>query len=182
MHPSVQRDIDEPIEVVPYDARWAAWYAVDAAELAYAVGRRVRAVEHFGSTAIAGLCAKPIIDVLVAFVEWPLALCDRVALESLAYEYLGEAGVPGREYFRRRAEHATNVAVVEWGGALWMDNLVLRDFLRAHPDTAREYAEEKQRAWSQGARTLLRYSSAKSRYVSELVSRAKQWQSRASSA
>src|SRR5688572_18049289 len=121
--------IDEPIELAPYDPRWASLYAADAAELASTLGDRMRAVEHFGSTAVAGLCAKPIIDILVAFVEWPLNSPDREALISLGYEYLGESGVAGREYFRRRAGHATNLAVVEWGGALWNDNIALRDYL-----------------------------------------------------
>lgn len=171
----MDREIDEPIEITPHDPRWAARYARDAAELRRAMGERLRGIEHFGSTAVSGLLAKPIIDVLVAPVEWPLHPLDRRALEALGYEHLGEAGVAGREYFRRRVSHATNLAVVELGGALWNDNLAIRDYLRAHPEVARRYGEEKQRAWEAGARTLLRYSAAKSGLVAQLAADAKRW-------
>jgi hypothetical protein len=60
-------------------------------------------------------------------------------VEGLGYEHLGEANVPGREYFRRRAAHDTS------------DNLLFRDFLRAHPEAAAEYARSKKEAWQGGA-------------------------------
>jgi GrpB-like predicted nucleotidyltransferase (UPF0157 family) len=71
---------------------------------------------------------------------------DREALKSLGYEYLGEAGVVCREYFRRRGPHDTNLAVVEWNGQLWTDNLVLRDYLRANPGVAASYSQTKRDA------------------------------------
>jgi GrpB-like predicted nucleotidyltransferase (UPF0157 family) len=166
-------DIDEPIEVVAYGARWPGWYVEDAAEVRRTLGGRLLAIEHFGST---GLAAKPIIDVLLAPVEWPLRADDRHALESLRYEYLGDAGVAGRDYLRRRGAHATNLAVVEWDSALWRDNLGLRDYLRFHPEAAAGYARTKQRAWADGARSLLRYSEAKRKHVSDIVACAKKWQ------
>ncbi|WP_437336199.1 GrpB family protein [Sorangium sp. So ce394] len=168
-------DIDEPIKVVDYDPRWPIWYTLDADELSNALGDRVREVQHFGSTSIPGMAAKPIIDILVAPLEWPLAAHDRRALEALGYQYLGEAGVAGREYFRRRGAHDTNLAVVEWGASLWHDNLLLRDFLRAHGDAAAEYARSKKEAWQSGARTLLTYSERKGHTVVALLIAAKRW-------
>jgi GrpB-like predicted nucleotidyltransferase (UPF0157 family) len=168
--------IDEPIEVTAYDAHWPDWYAEDAAELRTALAGRLRSVEHFGSTAVVGLAAKPIVDILVAPIEWPLSAGDRRALESLGYEYLGEAGVPGREYLRRRRPHATNLAVVEGDSALWRDNLAVRDYLRSHPEAAAAYALAKQRVWAGGARTLLHYSEAKGGHVAPLLAAAKAWQ------
>jgi GrpB-like predicted nucleotidyltransferase (UPF0157 family) len=168
-------DVDEPIELTAYDSRWPGWYTDDAMEIRRAFGDRLRAVEHFGSTAVVGLAAKPVIDILVAPMEWPLARQDLRVLESLGYEHLGEAGVPGREYFRRRAGHATNLAVVRWDSALWQDNTAVRDYLRSHPKAAASYARAKQQAWADGARTLLRYSAAKSPYVNVLVADARIW-------
>jgi GrpB-like predicted nucleotidyltransferase (UPF0157 family) len=168
--------VDEPIDVVDYDSRWPAWYAADAAEISAALGGRLAGVEHFGSTAVSGLAAKPVVDVLVAPRTWPLADRDRRALEALGYEYLGEAGVAGREYFRRRADHATNVAAVEPNGALWRENLLLRDYLRSHASVAERYARAKRAAWDAGARTLLAYSAAKADHVATLLAAAKAWQ------
>jgi GrpB-like predicted nucleotidyltransferase (UPF0157 family) len=108
-------------------------------------------------------------------VDWPFSAIDRRTLEHLGYEYLGEANVPGREYFRRRAAHDTNLAVVQWQSPLWRDNLLLRDYLRAHHHEAAEYARAKQEAWQNGARTLLAYSARKAHIVTTLLDAARMW-------
>jgi len=171
-------EIDEPITVIDYDRRWPDWYAADVEELSRALDARLREVQHFGSTAVPGTAAKPVIDILVALIEWPLAVTDRRALERLGYEYLGEANVPGREYFRRRTAHDTNLAVVQWQSPLWRDNLLLRDYLRTHPDEAAEYARAKQEAWQSGAQTLLAYSARKAHMVTALFAAARMWRGR----
>ena len=171
-------EIDEPIKVVDYDPRWPDWYAADAEELSRALGTRLREVQHFGSTAVPGTAAKPIIDILVAPVDWPLAATDRSTLERLGYEYLGEANVPGREYFRRRTAHDTNLAVARWGSPLWCDNLLLRDFLQTHEDHAAEYGRAKKETWQNGTRTLLAYSARKAHIVTTLLNAAQRWRGR----
>jgi GrpB-like predicted nucleotidyltransferase (UPF0157 family) len=168
--------IDEPVHVVDYDARWPGWFTEDAAELSRGLGSRLRDAQHFGSTAVPGMTAKPIIDILVAPVEWPLAAADRHALELLGYEYLGEAGVPGREYFRRRGAHDTNLAVVRHGSALWHDNLLLRDYLRTHDAQAAAYAAAKRDVWATGSTNLLAYSIAKAPTIETLLTAARAWQ------
>jgi GrpB-like predicted nucleotidyltransferase (UPF0157 family) len=70
----------------------------------------------------------------------------------------------------------TNLAVVERGSALWRDNLLIRDFLRAHPDAAAEYSGVKRDAWHDGARTLLAYSERKACHVNALLEAARKWQ------
>src|SRR4051812_35840661 len=55
-------DIDEPIEIVDYDARWPTWFAEDAEEVRRALGASVASSHHFGSTSVPNLAAKPIID------------------------------------------------------------------------------------------------------------------------
>jgi GrpB-like predicted nucleotidyltransferase (UPF0157 family) len=169
------QEVDEPIMVVDDDHRWPDWYAADAEELSRALGTRLREVQHFGSTSVAGTAAKPIIDILVAPIDWPLAATDRRTLERLGYEYLGEANVPGREYFRRRTAHDTNLALVQWGSCLWYDNLLLRDYLRAHEDEAAEYARAKKELWQKGGRTLLTYSAGKTHIVTTLLNAAQIW-------
>ena len=167
--------IDEPVTVVPYDPSWVDWCRHDAEELTAGFGSRLKEVAHSGSTSVPGLAAKPMIDVLVAPASWPLVEADRITFETLGYEYLGEAGAAGREYFRRRREHNTNLAVVEWQGTLWLDNLLLRDYLRAHTDVSAQYAELKNEVWRNGARTLLAYSEHKRQCMEELFTAARRW-------
>ena len=167
--------LDEPIQVVDHDPQWSEDYRSDASELAAALAAWNPAIEHFGSTSVPGLAAKPIIDILVGFEQWPMLEAVSAALQSLGYEYLGEAGVPGREYFRRRRLHDTNIAVVKHRDRLWNDNVLLRDYLRAHPMIAAAYARAKKQAWSGGARTLLAYSAAKAGEITTLLENARRW-------
>ena len=88
--------IDEPVELSPYDPAWPRWFQQDAVQLRDCLEGEVVGIEHFGSTSVEGMLAKPIIDILVAPVHWPphSGVFDR--LESLGYDYFGEAGVTGR--------------------------------------------------------------------------------------
>jgi GrpB-like predicted nucleotidyltransferase (UPF0157 family) len=96
----------------------------------------------------------------------------RPALAGLGYEDMGEAGVPGRCYLRRRGKTDFNIALVRIGGPLWIANLALRGYLRTNPAAAAEYADGKQAAWESGARTLLPYSDRKSTIMRRLIEQA----------
>ena len=170
---AVNPDIDERVELAAYDPRWPEWFATDAAEIQGKLASSVLQVEHFGSTAVPGALAKPIIDILIALRDWPPANRDLDALEELGYRSFGEAGVPGRWYLRRRAAHATNLSIAQPNGALWANNLALRDYLRNHPHATEEYGRAKQRALADGASTLMRYSAAKAADLQALLAAAR---------
>jgi ribonuclease-3 len=159
--------LDETVSLAPADPRWSELAAEEAARLRAALPDAE--VEHIGSTAVPGLEAKPIIDLLVGVRE----LANGVRLPD--YEAMGEAGVAGRLYFRRRGPVSFNAQVVEHGSPLWHDALLLRDYLRAHPQESERYAEQKRRAIASGATTLLRYSDEKAAMVGELLERARRW-------
>ncbi len=163
--------VDEPIQLSTYDPAWPKLFAAEA--------RRVLAdqctnigIEYIGSTAVPGLLAKPIIDIMLGVDSQEAVEHVRRRLVALGYEDCGEAGVPGRIYLRRRAENDFNVALVVRNGRLWRANIALRNYLRANDDARREYAEAKLAAVERGAKTLLAYSEQKDLVVSKLVSRA----------
>jgi ribonuclease-3 len=158
--------LDEPVALAQPDGRWPELASTEAARLRGAMPDA--AVEHVGSTAVP-LLGKPVIDLLVGVRE----LSPSLRLPD--YEACGEAGVPGRLYFRRRNTAAFNAQVVVQGGPLWTDALLLRDYLRAHPEEAARYAARKREAVAAGAITLLPYSEAKAELVGELLSRARAW-------
>ncbi len=89
-------------------------------------------------------------------------------LIHLGYEALGEAGVPGRFYFRRREAVSFNVHVVEREGTHWKSNLALRDYLRRYPEEVSRYEDAKVAAVLSGASSLLKYSEAKAVIITEL--------------
>ena len=155
--------LDERITVCAADPAWPSWFQLEAARLRSALpGDLVPDIQHIGSTAVPGLDAKPIVDLMVGIGE-PGRIAEVVErLERLGYESLGEAGVPGRWALRKRdVAQSSNIAIVAHDGEWWKLNLAVRDFLRANADAARNYASAKWHAVSNGADMLLAYSDAK---------------------
>jgi GrpB-like predicted nucleotidyltransferase (UPF0157 family) len=173
--------VEEPdVCVVPYNPEWPRWYIHEAGLVAAALGERVAAIEHFGSTAVPGLMAKPIIDILVGTADGlPPAYEQIEALVALGYVFLGEDGRrPGRWFLRKRGPINFNVSLVPRMSDLWQDNLLVRDYLRAHPEEVAQYGEIKHRAVQASLDSLLGYQEYKRAYMQELKTRARQWQQR----
>lgn len=166
--------LDEPVEIVVYDAAWPAMFAQEHVALREALAGTIVNIQHIGSTAVAGMPAKPIVDIQVGLKFYPAETSLLVGLEQLGYEYLGEAGVAGRQYLRKRQSKAFNLHLVQHQGEHWRNNLALRDYLGVHTDDAQRYAQHKLHASVQ-ATTLLAYSDLKHHFVAELLERALTW-------
>jgi GrpB-like predicted nucleotidyltransferase (UPF0157 family) len=93
------------------------------------------------------------------------------ALRGLGYAHHGQGGVPGREYLTVRSSEgpAVNVHVFSSDSPLASENRIIRDYLRAHPEAAEEYAKAKQRAVEQGCVNLLTYPVRRTRFTGHLV-------------
>ena len=167
--------LDERITVCTADPSWPSWFQQEAARLRSALpGDLVPDIQHIGSTAVPGLDAKPIVDLMVGIGEPGRIAAVVERLERLGYESLGEAGVPGRWALRKRgAAQSCNIAIVAHEGEWWMLNLVVRDFLRANAEAARNYASAKWHAVSNGADMLLAYSDAKRVIIEVIVAEAR---------
>jgi GrpB-like predicted nucleotidyltransferase (UPF0157 family) len=168
---------EEPwAEVVPHDGRWAESYLAEAAAIRAALGDYVAGIEHFGSTAVPGLIAKPIVDVLIGAQprSQPHAAIDSLA--GLGYEYLGEDGRrPGRYFWRKRGLRNFNVSAVSYLGAMWESNLAVRDFLRTHPEWVERYGQVKLNAAAVSGTSMLGYQNHKRDFVDELRAAALAW-------
>lgn len=167
--------IDEPIELRAFDPSWITDAQNERSRLAERLQVALQSIEHIGSTAIPGLLAKPVLDLMLAVAPYPPDALLPAQLLGLGYEGLGEAGVSGRLYFRKRSGGAANLHVVERGGTHWVTNLAVRDYLRAHADESRRYAAVKQAALRAGPATLLAYSEAKASFLGALAARARAW-------
>lgn len=138
-----ERSLDEePIRIVPYDPSWPARFERERVALEEAIGRWTPGgIHHVGSTAVPGLDAKPIIDILVGVESLELAKPSFKPLAQLGYLY-----APYRtemmHWFckphpRRRTHHLHLVPV---NSKRFADELSFRDFLRASPGAAKNYA------------------------------------------
>jgi GrpB-like predicted nucleotidyltransferase (UPF0157 family)/GNAT superfamily N-acetyltransferase len=165
-------NLDEPVDVVEYEAVWPKLFDVERKRLAAELAVRLNQIEHIGSTAVPGLVGKPIIDMMLGVDAWPPAEAITHAIGRLGYECLGEAGVPERMYFRRRGSVNCNLHVVRLCGRHWVANIALREYLRSHESARERYSEAKRSAIASGANTLLAYSQAKAQTLSALLNEA----------
>ena len=168
------------IVIADYDPAWPGMFAAARDELMRAVGPWVTGIEHIGSTAVPGLAAKPVIDVLVAVRA--LAEADAHCIEpivTLSYEYIAkyEAEMPYRRYFRRapddgQLEH--HIHLVERDSEFWERHLLFRDYLRAHPAVAREYGRLKRELAPLFVDTN-DYADAKTEFIRDAETAARAW-------
>jgi GrpB-like predicted nucleotidyltransferase (UPF0157 family) len=96
-------------------------------------------LEHIGSTAVPGMSAKPVIDILAGRPPQARPAQYIAAIRQLGYEHKGAHGVPGREYFRRGSPRSHHVHLVSWTSKVWEEHLLFRDLLRSNPTLARDY-------------------------------------------
>lgn len=142
----MEPNIDEPVHLRPHDPAWPELFAHESTRILASVEPEC-AVEHIGSTAVSGLDAKPIIDIMIGVSAFSPGHPIVAHLVEMGYESLGETGIPGRLYFRRRSvAQPFNVHVVQHDGLIWCDNVALRDYLLVNPEAARRYADAKRQA------------------------------------
>lgn len=156
-----------PIHVVPYDASWPARFAEERAALANVLSPWLTGpIEHIGSTAVPGLVAKPVIDIMAAVESLDASRPALAALGALSYVYF-----PYREEIMHwlckpsdevRTHH---LHLVPWASALWHERLAFRDRLRADPRVAAEYAALKQALAIEHEHDREAYTDAKEPFV-----------------
>lgn len=168
----------DEVEIVAYDQRWPALFGEEAKRLRATLDPSlIVGLEHFGSTAIPGLSAKPIIDILIAVRSLADARAGFIApLRTLDYVYWADNPKTDRLFFVKgmppfgsgRSHH---VHVTEPDGEMWQ-RLAFRDYLRAHPEEARTYERLKRRLAAEHRTDREAYTDAKSAYIEGVMRRA----------
>ena len=168
---------DDPVLVVPYDPRWPTLFEEERISIERAIGPFVEEIEHVGSTAVPDLAAKPVIDIMVgvsSLQDSPI-LVER--LGDIGYEYVPELErhIPSRRYFRKKlgGRRTHQIHLVERSNSEWWDrHVIFRDYLRAHPEVAEEYARLKYELSGRFREDREAYTGAKTAFISGCVRRA----------
>lgn len=158
------------IQLVPYDARWADRFKVAAASISASLGSTALRVEHVGSTAIPGMLAKPVVDVLVLVRSYDPEQAYVTPLTALGYAY----GHRDSEHVFLTGRHegvAFHLHVVEVDAAQSMEMVTFRDYMRTHPADAATYVALKRRLAEEHDRGE-DYAAAKTAFVREVLRRA----------
>ena len=178
------RVVKEEVAVVVYDPRWPELFEKERRHLLSCLpADLVKRIEHFGSTAVPGLAAKPIIDILVE-VSSLEETNKRIApiLEAQGYDYFwrasfGDDTPPFYAWFIKRdsgGNRTHHIHMIERDFKQW-DNLLFRDYLVEHPDLAQEYATLKLKLSEEHRNNRVAYTKAKTDFIVVATERAKEY-------
>lgn len=162
--------------VVEYSTHWPQAFESESSKLRSILEDAVSHIYHIGSTAVPGLQAKPIIDILLEVPS--LARLDRKteALENLGYEAMGELGIPGRRYFRKGGDNRTHqIHAFKTGDAHVIRHIAFRDYLIEHKNVAQAYGELKLSIAKNCNDDIEKYCDKKDSFVAYHESKALQW-------
>lgn len=162
---------EAPVEIVPYDPSWPRLFEEERKKLLPAIGPWLAGpVEHIGSTAITGLAAKPVIDVLAGVETLEASRPAIAVLANLGYGYAPYK--PELEHWFCRpslAFRTHHLHLIPFGSPQWIAPIAFRDYLRAHPEIAAEYVELKQRLAKQYRFDREAYTEAKGPFVTRIT-------------
>ena len=134
------------IQVVAYDSRWPDQFQTESKALTDALAIEIVHIHHIGSTAVPGLVAKPIIDILLEVKDVNALDGYNSDMEGLGYIPKGEYGIPGRRFFIKGLYNRTHhVHAFDVGSYGVLRHIAFRDYLIAHPLIAGEYGDLKLR-------------------------------------
>lgn len=178
----IERAMREHVSIVPYDPRWPELFRCEREHLLACLPTGLSGrIEHFGSTAVPGLAAKPIVDMLVEVADLQTAQTEIVpVLEAQGYDYFWrptagtEDGLPFYAWFiKRTADGARShhIHMVEPHFRHW-ESLIFRDHLLAHPETAQDYLRLKLRLAAAHPNDREAYTNGKTEFIAGIMLRA----------
>ena len=167
---------DEPVEIVPYDPHWPNEYEEERNRILSQTGDLFAGLEHIGSTAVPGLAAKPIIDImggLYSLADSPRWVEDIV---GLGYEHVPEFedSFPDRRYFRTWDENgrsSRHLHVVILGSEWWSLRIQFREALRSDAAIREEYEQLKRRLARDYRNDRKSYTEGKAEFIAEVLAR-----------
>jgi GrpB-like predicted nucleotidyltransferase (UPF0157 family) len=180
----IQRLIAEDVAIVPADPAWPEMFRRERDHLLASLPQRlIRRIEHFGSTAVPGLAAKPVIDMLVEVTDLQ-ATRESIApeLELQGYDYLwrpthGDDGPPFYAWFVKRdpdtGRRTHHIHMVEAGFSEHWDRLLFRDYLIDHPQVAAEYLDLKRKLAAAFPNDRVAYTHGKTEFIARITDEAR---------
>ncbi len=160
--------------LMPHNPIWKTNYQTEATAIQQTLGENIVCIHHIGSTSIPNIVAKPIIDILVEVKELEAVDARTCHMTDLAYEAKGTYGIEGRRYFRKHNENGTrthHVHVFECANLHAVRHIAFRDYLIAHPETAKDYSNLKTQLATNGHT----YQEAKEPFITPILKKALEW-------
>ena len=188
------------ILIEDYQSRWGDDFLVEREIICSTLVEYSPTIEHIGSTSVAGLCAKPTIDILVGLPADNLLdqTISPMILRGYTYFKKYEPAMPYRRLFSRLKPliektvpevidiqdefvrglefiAVTNIHILVEDSVHWKRHLAFRDYLRTHPEVRDEYGRIKKELSHQEFRDSNDYNDAKANFVKKTESQALAW-------
>lgn len=163
------------VRLSEYDENWVRMFEEEAQFLRELFGDEISEIEHFGSTSVPGMKAKPVIDMMCLVKDIKKIDAFNDSMRLLEYDVAGEWGIQGRRLFRKGGENRTHhIHVYQSDNLQIKRHLVFRNYLRTHPEEVEQYSCLKEEL-AQRYEDTAYYSKAKKPFVNELEQRALNW-------
>ena len=148
---------------------WVELYREEEQRIMKAVRYLIIDLEHIGSTAIPGIKAKPILDMMAGVAHLEKALLCKTPLEGIGYDYIADAGIANDYVFGKGLARTHYLHVLEYGGEKWTNHLRFRDRLRSDPELAQAYGKLKGQLSRKFSDNRAKYHDAKSKFINSVV-------------
>lgn len=166
----------EYVKIFPYNHFWKIIFANEAASLQQIFGEnKVVSIEHFGSTSIPEMSAKPVVDIIIGLSKFKLSDNDLEKLFKLGYNFIEDSPYCQRFYLQKRGPINVNLSITKYKSETWKDCLSVRDYLRTHPNYRQKYKKIKNEAMEKGYNSIEKYSAYKQFFFKRLVKNARAW-------
>ena len=164
---------EAPVELVPYNGTWPALFSAERVRLLRVLRPWLAGpIEHVGSTAVPGMPAKPIIDIMAAVASLDASRSAIPALLELDYQYAPYRADVMHWFCKPSfAERSHHLHLVPFDSALWHERIKFRDCLRSQPAVAQEYAVLKDRLAHLHRLDREAYTEAKGPFVAQVLKR-----------
>lgn len=188
------------IVIEPHNPDWSNQFTIESGKITDCIINVSPVIHHIGSTSIFGLCAKPIIDIMLGLNSIEELNEIVHSMQSIGYSYVSryEDTMPYRRYFVRYSQNenlpyitivdssATNMGELGYqslvhvhsvviGSEFWERHLAFRDYLRCHSDERDKYGDFKLALAGQDWENSLEYSAAKHGFIQEMQRKALDW-------
>ncbi|WP_141432210.1 GrpB family protein [Bacillus sp. 03113] len=164
------------VEVIPYQEQWSFMFEEEANHLHHLFGDEIIDIYHIGSTAVNGLKAKPIIDIMPVVKDINKIDTFNMDMKSLGYEPKGENGIPNRRYFQKGGDNRTHhVHIYQEGDPNIERHLAFRDYLREYSVWRKIYSNLKEELAQKFPNDIESYIIGKEQLVLDIERNAIAW-------
>lgn len=163
------------VRLMDFSEYWSRMFQTEAQFLKTLFDDEIIRIEHFGSTSVQGMKAKPVIDMMCIVKDIEKVDLFNDKMDSLGYDVAGEWGITGRRLFRKGRENRTHhIHFYQINNPQIERHLIFRDYLRSHPEEVVNYSRFKEKL-TQRFENTSEYSPAKKTFVKEMEQQALLW-------